>query len=88
MPVENTNSGEDVAEGAISGRQFADLQNRFTYHAPKGDQISRYGHLRVAALALALEIAETTPVSREQSLAFTHLEEAIFWANASIARNE
>lgn len=33
-------------------------------------------------------IAEFTPTSREQELALTKLEEAIMWANASIARNE
>jgi hypothetical protein len=29
-----------------------------------------------------------TPVSREQSLALTHLEEVVMFANAAIARNE
>ena len=33
-------------------------------------------------------ILDRTPKSREQSLALTKLEEAIMWANASIARNE
>ncbi|MGP3782344.1 Acb2/Tad1 domain-containing protein [Paenibacillus sp. 1A_MP2] len=33
-------------------------------------------------------IDEQTPKSREQSLAMTNLEQAVFWANAAIARNE
>jgi len=37
---------------------------------------------------LAIDIIQNTPPSREQSLAITHLEEAIFYANAAIARNE
>ena len=35
-----------------------------------------------------LQFAEKAPQSREQSLALTNVEQAIFWANAAIARNE
>ena len=65
-----------------------DLENRFTYHKPFGSQPERYERLRAQARELAYEIVRCTPESREQSLAVTHLEEAIFWANAAIARNE
>jgi len=65
-----------------------DLENRFTYHAPKGDQVERYALLRSEGLFMAQMIADKTPASREQSLALTHLEEAVMWANAAIARNE
>lgn len=64
------------------------IDNNFTYHAPLGDQASRYELLRERAKALAKLIMSLTPKSREQSLALTKLEEAIMWANASIARNE
>jgi hypothetical protein len=37
---------------------------------------------------LAYHIKAETPASREQSLALTHLEDAVFWANAAIARHE
>lgn len=37
---------------------------------------------------LAYLFNKDCPVSRERSLAMTKLEEACFWANASIARNE
>ena len=60
----------------------------FTYHAPKGDQTLRYVELRSQAEIMAWAIAELCPPSREQSLALTCLEEAVMWANASIARNE
>jgi hypothetical protein len=63
------------------------IENNFTYHAPSGDQPSRYEALRAKAKELAVLIDQLTPVCREQSLAFTNLEQAIFWANASIARN-
>lgn len=60
----------------------------FTYHAPKEDQQPRYARIRDAAKLLANEIAKATPESREQSLALTHLEEVVMFANAAIARNE
>lgn len=66
----------------------AQLINRFSYHAPQGDQAERYATIRAAALELAILIADLTPESREQSLSFTALDEVVFWANASIARNE
>ena len=62
--------------------------NDFTYHAPKPDQIGRYGEIRDRAGLLSVFLFETCPRSRELSLAITKLEEAVFWANASIARNE
>lgn len=64
------------------------LSRTFVYHAPKGDQPIRYQELRNQAYELATIILQTTPSSRERSLALTKLEETIFWANAAIARNE
>lgn len=65
-----------------------DLDNRFTYHAPKDGQVERYASIRSHARELAAHIDAECPDSREKSLAITHLEEAVMWANASIARNE
>ena len=66
----------------------AELDKRFTYHAPKDDQPSRYELLRSEARKLADAYLENAPESRELSLALTKLEESVFWANAAIARNE
>ena len=71
-----------------SDKMKQQLENTFTYHPPKDDQGDRYVALRGSAKNLAYEIVSFTPPSREQSLAITHLEEAIFYANAAIARNE
>ena len=65
-----------------------ELELRFTYHPPKEDQPRRYEELRGWGLGLAIKIVDNTPVSREQALALTKLEECIMWANAAIARNE
>lgn len=65
-----------------------ELNTRFTYHPPKGDQGARYVTIRDAASEYAAVIAKLTPESREQSLAITHLEQSVMWANAAIARRE
>jgi hypothetical protein len=64
------------------------VDQTFTYHAPKGDQAPRYECLRAEAHALAVKIIHTTPPSREQSLALTNLQQAVMFANAAIAVNE
>ena len=70
-------------------RQIIDrINNDFVYHPPFGNQVERYAAIREYGRQIAIQIVKDTPCSREQSLALTHLEEAIFWANASIARNE
>lgn len=65
-----------------------DLLNRFTYHPPVTGQAELYQEIRNTALEFATQLTEKCPPSRELSLALTHLEEAVFWANASIARNQ
>lgn len=64
------------------------LDNIYKYHSPKGDQPSRYEAIRAKAKELAELIETSCPDSRERSSAFSRLEEAVMWANASIARNE
>lgn len=75
-----------VGTGARDEALEADIANRFTYHAPKEGQPEVYTAIRDFARQYAIMIARYTPKSREQSLALTHLEETVFWANASIAR--
>lgn len=64
------------------------IEKAFTYHSPKAGQPEKYTQLREQAKDLAYLINEICPNSREKSLAMTKLEEAVMWANASIARNE
>lgn len=64
------------------------IENTFMYHAPKEDQPARYDILRKSAKATATVILELCPASRERSIALTHLETAIMFGNAAIARNE
>jgi hypothetical protein len=64
-----------------------ELARRFTYHAPEGDQPSRYADIRLSAYCLADVINDKAPDSREKRLAISCLEKAVMWANAAIARN-
>lgn len=64
------------------------LENNYTHHTPIPGQQERYEAIREKAKELAYLIKNLTLPSREQSLAQTQLETAIFWANAAIARNE
>ena len=65
-----------------------DLDNRFTYHPPRDAlDVERYQEVRGRAKELAFFFNTACPDSRELSTAITKLEEAVFWANASIARH-
>lgn len=68
--------------------QIAQNQRAFKYHAPKEGQSERYQQIRDKAWSVADFVIRNCPPSRERSLALTKLEEAVMWANASIARNE
>ena len=68
--------------------EYEDLWNRFTYHPPKDDQAIRYEMIRDWGCQFAIAIDGKCPDSREKTLAITHIEEAVMWANAAIARNE
>lgn len=68
--------------------ELADLENRFTYHPPQGDQVTRYSEIREKALTFAVYLDHKIGDCRELSLAITHLEEVVMWANAAIARHE
>lgn len=69
-------------------KRVLDIENRFTYHKPVAGQPERYEEIRDVSKKLAILLISECPESRELSLALTNLEQAVFWANASIARNE
>jgi hypothetical protein len=64
------------------------IEKDYSYHKSEGTQPERYQAIRDKAKELAYLIEKSVPDSREKSLAFTDLEQAVMWANAGIARNE
>ena len=66
----------------------AEIDKRFDYHAPAGDKVKRHADVRMGVKTLAEFLDDALPDSREKSTAMTHLEDALMWANAAIARNE
>jgi hypothetical protein len=77
-----------MAKYIVPPAMLARLENEGTYHAPIGDQESRYEQISEFALQFKLFVVENTPASREQSAALTAIDEATFFANSAIARHE
>ena len=63
-----------------------EIEKRFSYHSAKESQQVRFEQIRDAAKRFAHLINDLCPEGREKSLAITSLEQAQFWANASIVR--
>lgn len=69
--------------------QQNDIENRFDFHpATTAEKRGDHTSVREACKALAIFLNHGCPDGREKSLAITHLEESMFWANAAIARGE
>lgn len=67
-------------------RPIDGLAHRFAYHAPDDAKRLRHEQVRAACLELARALDELCPDGREKSLAITHVEDSMMWANAAIAR--
>lgn len=62
------------------------INDRFAYHAPSPQDVVDHGDVREMLGTVAYRLASMLPDGREAALVMTHLEEAMFWANAAIAR--
>lgn len=62
------------------------FDQRFIYHAPDENRQHQHEIVRRDMRSVAISWSSFLPEGREQSLAITKLEEAMFWANAAIAR--
>lgn len=70
--------------------QYQELIHRFQYHPPTNDAV-REAHefVRKTFRETAVTVAAALPGERprEEALMITKIEEAMFWANAAIARH-
>lgn len=64
-----------------------DLDERFDYHKPDEERARMHEAVRQSLKASAYDVLGLCPPGRERSLVLTKLEEAMFWANAAIARS-
>ncbi len=63
------------------------LDNNFKHHPPSSILIANaHGAVRKELRSMATELTDLCPESPELNMALTKLEEAMFWANAAIAR--
>ena len=70
-----------------SPENAADLNNRFSFHpADTEAKATLHEDVRAVVRDAADYVTENIQPSRELSLALTKLEEAMFWANAAVAR--
>ncbi|HEY6021932.1 MAG TPA: hypothetical protein VIY48_19310 [Candidatus Paceibacterota bacterium] len=66
----------------------SDIDNRFAFHAATTEEKrDEHTSARQNCRQLADFLNDKLPDGREKALAITKLEEAMFWANAAIARN-
>lgn len=66
----------------------ADMDHRFGFHAATTTEKKlEHSSVRAAFLSVSYKMDNDLPDGREKALAITKLEEAMFWANAAIARN-
>ncbi|MEV0031415.1 hypothetical protein [Nocardia sp. NPDC050793] len=66
----------------------ADINHRFDYHRPSTAKVTAYEGVRAGCRELAHQFDRDLPPGREKALAITQLEQAMFWANAAIARSQ
>ena len=63
------------------------IEKSFKHYSPIGKDCEKYTVIREMGEKFAIMIDDLSPDCREKSLAITKIEEAVFWANAGIARN-
>lgn len=67
----------------------SEVRRRFSHHPPKSRQTEQlHEQIRAWFEDLTLRITPVVPECREASTGVTKLEEAMYWFNAAIARNQ
>jgi hypothetical protein len=65
----------------------SDLVNRFKFHPANSEaKAEAHEYIREAFGNLSRDLNTRIPEGREKAIAITKMEEAMFWANAALAR--
>lgn len=81
-----TDPAVDDLYAGLDFRQRAELDRRCDWHPPTDDAAEQHGRWRGAIKVLMAEAMCALPPGRESALVLTHLDEALMWGNAAIAR--
>lgn len=84
----NNQLEKEAPKDQVRELETNDLINRFNYHRPAEASIPKFAEIRGNLLAMALMINKLVPAGPERAKSIRKLEEAMFWANAGIARNQ
>lgn len=77
-----------MPQGASDKQLIDRIDNDFMYHPATGNKGETHERIRAAARDLAITIVRLVPEGRERDEALKHAEQAMFWANAGIARSD
>jgi len=70
------------------GIDHDEIVRRHGYHKATDETIEKHKKIRALFIEAGDFLNDTLPEGREKSLAFTALQEASMWSNASVACNE
>ena len=65
---------------------YNEIRNNFIHHEVDGNDAVKLELIKDKAIEFAELITTLVPVSREQSLALTKLQEVAMWSNAGISK--
>lgn len=82
----------DTPDSPVEARDFgltdidmANLDNWFSYHPPRPEQVPVFEAIRDAGHEMAEKIMSLVPNSPDRTVAIRHVREAVMAANASLA---
>jgi hypothetical protein len=64
------------------------IYEQFRYRQPTAEKSAKHQEARALIIELATDLDPLIPAGREKALVWTKLEEALFWINAAIARQD
>lgn len=73
----------------MRGVDQQEITARFSEHPPSDERVAAaHKRIRLLGYDLTMELNSIVPESRELSLAITHIENAVMWANKGLARTQ